>query len=364
MNSKRINTIFNSQKNLSRKDIDTYRETSDEKLKQVIEEKALDSDFDNDALEGWSIMATGTTGMKKMDQKWNSNSSSIKWGIAGSIIVILIIFLVIYLSPIKTINAPEEQTTSETTSVSYEKTDLIIPEEIEEMKELPKKQQIQIATIRKDFSIQQKEDATVPSAKEQEKVTVENLPVKPIEQTKIKEELARKQTLASEIYLEDLKLVDYRNYRSKPTVSTKKIHLSGTPASKEDESSKEEEAPEWETVEIPYMEYIDKSMAIFAKGNMKKALSRFEIILETYPTDINANFYGGLCYFNLGEYTKAIATFEKCLDSEFINFNEEAEWYLAKSYLADGNKDKANNLFKKIRDNGGYYSKQAKNNVE
>ena len=115
----------------------------------------------------------------------------------------------------------------------------------------------------------------------------------------------------------------------------------------------------WRVTEIPYIEYLEKTMSLFSKGNYKKALSRFEIILESYPKDINANFYGGLCYFNLGEFEKAIQTFETSFESEFSNFNEESEWYLAKSYSANGQEDKASSLFKKINKNGGYYSKQA-----
>ena len=360
MNSKRINRIFNSSENLSRKDIDFYRETSDEKLKHSIEEKSLSSDFEADALEGWGTTTIGTSSMAKMDRKFNGKSFSLKWGITGIIAIFSIVLIGFYFLQTKKTHSAVQNSSQAASSVSYEKTDLIIPHEIENMKELPKKQQIQIATVQKDFSIQQKEAEELPTeVKEKEKLKVDNIPVKPIETATVREELARKQTMGIEIYLNDLKLVDYRNYRSKPTVATKRIILNGTPASMESETSKMEEIPEWETVEIPYMEYIDKSMGIFAKGNMKKALSRFEVILEAYPSDINANFYGGLCYFNLGEYDKAIATFEKCLDSEFINFKEEAEWYLAKSYLTNGDKEKAAKLFNKIKENGGYYAKQA-----
>jgi tetratricopeptide (TPR) repeat protein len=135
--------------------------------------------------------------------------------------------------------------------------------------------------------------------------------------------------------------------------------LNNTPASQEDQYSKEEDVSNWKVTEIPYIEYIEKTMSLFSKGNYKKALSRYELILDSYPTDINANFYGGLSYFNLGEFEKSIQTFERCLNSEFNNFNEEAEWYLAKSYSANGQNEKASQLFKQISENGGYYSKQA-----
>lgn len=360
MNSKQINKIFNSSGNLSRKDVDTYKVTTDEKIKHAIEEKALASDFESDALEGWEDISVGTEIMKSMDKKYTTNFSMTKWILIGGSIILTVILL-FTLIPQKKVNPtinPQNENTQE--QISYEKTDLILPDAIEDMKELPVKQQISIITIRKDFTFQQ-EQTDVETVKENNKldIKVDEVSLKPIESVKLDKEVTKKQNFAKEIYLEDLKLVDYRNYRTKPTIKTELLILDGTPASKENENSKEEEIEIWKTIDVPYIEYIDKTMTAFAKGNFKKALSRFEIILKTYPSDINASFYGGLCYFNLGEYDKAIETFEKCLNSEFNNFNEEAEWYLAKSYQANGNNAKAVILFNKIKDGGGYYSKQA-----
>lgn len=354
--------MFHSSENLSREDIDTYRETSDEKKKHAIEEKALGSDFESDALEGWSNSSVGTDIMKSMDRKYNTKFFTTKW-IYTSISILTIITLFIFLLPQeKSIIHIASNTIEKPNERSYEKTDLILPKAIEEMEELPEKQQISIITIQKDYIIQQEKIENKPiSENDTPKEEVEEVSMKPIESIKIDQEISKNQNFAKEIYLKDLKLVDYRNYRSKPVVKTELLILEGTPASKENKNSKMEEDDLWKTVEIPYIEYIDKTMAVFAKGNFKKALSRFEVVLKTYPTDLNANFYGGFCYFNLGEYEKAILTFEKCLNSEFNNFNEESEWYLAKSYQANGDKEKASILFNKIKDGGGYYAKQVKN---
>lgn len=353
--------MFHSSENLSRKDIDTYRETSDEKVKHAIEEKALGSDFESDALEGWSNSTVGTDSMKSMDRKYSTKFSATKWLFIGMTAVTIIILFILMLPQGKSNIHVASNTNEKPNERSYEKTDLMLPEAIEEMKELPKKQQISIITVQKDYTIQQEKIENKPVSENNiPKENVEEVSMKPIESVKIDKEISKNQNFAKEIYLKDLKLVDYRNYRSKPVVKTELLILAGTPASIENENSKIEEDNLWKTVEIPYIEYIDKTMAVFAKGNFKKALSRFEVVLKTYPTDLNANFYGGLCYFNLGEYNKAIDTFEKCLNSEFNNFNEEAEWYLAKSYQANGNKEKANELFEKIKNGGGYYAKQVR----
>src|SRR3989338_1879474 len=82
-------------------------------------------------------------------------------------------------------------------------------------------------------------------------------------------------------------------------------------------------------------------------------------ILETYPDDVNGHFYAGLCCYNLQQYEDAKQHFATCLQLSFSNFNEEASWYLAQSLLANGEKTDAKELFSVIRDQKGYYAKQA-----
>ena len=358
MNSKKINKIFTNSESLTREEINIYRETTDEKVKQSIEEKSLRSDFDSDALEGWADNSIGTSGMKSLDKTFSGRGSRIYLKIIGSLIVftlIIISYSSLKISPSKTI---QKKKLSIQHSVIYEKTDVVIPEEIELMNELPIKEQIKISTIQKDFIIQKQEDNLASNQNE----IIEKIETSRTIQQKneIKQvEIVKNQSFGKEVYLVSMKLIDYRAYRSRPTIKTETFQLNNTPASQENEYSKEEDVSNWKVTEIPYIEYIEKTMSLFSKGNYKKALSRFELILDSYPTDINANFYGGLSYFNLGEFEKSIQTFEKCLNSEFNNFNEEAEWYLAKSYSANGQNEKASQLFKKISENDGYYSKQA-----
>ncbi len=359
MNSKKIDTIFTDTGTLSRKDIDTYRETSDEKVKQVIEKKSLASDFDADALDGWASSNTGISSMEQLDAKFKGNSISLRKKIIGSFTLLLLVILAISIFNHKTTTTATAKNAAKQKNkiFTYEKTDIILPSEIVTMNELPLKEQIQIKTIQKDFKIQKDEMEDVKQDKKE--IQIEKLTIEKIDESNIESEIVRNQSLGKEVYLVDMKLIDYRNYRSRPAIKTKTISLEGIPASQEGRNSGEEDVSSWKIVEIPYMEYLEKTMISFSKGNNKKALSRFEIILESYPTDLNANFYGGLCYFNLGEFDKAIKRLEICFTSEFNNFNEEVEWYLAKSYAANGQNEKASALFKKIITAGGYYAKQA-----
>lgn len=351
MNSNK--TYQSNRSNLSREDIERYRSTNDDSVKHSIEKDALENEFDSDALEGWNSLGEASVTMKRLDKKFKARNTALYWGIALFGITLLSLILIYTIIDTKKI-ANQEPLMRETTSLNVEQTDVSLPEKIEAMVELPKKEQIAVKTIINDFT-EQKADQEKSSAIEE----VDRLPITKIEDPKKEIALVKETIFGKEIYLSDLKLLDYRAYRSRPKITTKQLVLTGTPANI-GENSESVETTEWKDVEIPYIDYLEKTMEIFSKGNNKKALSRFEVILETYADDVNANFYAGLCYYNLKEYASAESSFDKCIDSKYFNFSEEAEWYKAKSLLAGGKKEEAKELFSKIVEANGYYASQAK----
>jgi TolA-binding protein len=346
----------NDQSNLSRDDIRSYQSTSDERLKHTIEKKSLEDDFDSDALEGWTSPGASGLSMKKLDQRFGKKFSYLTLSI-GAISLMVVIVSILFIKK-ETENLDPTTKTPQVGAISYEKTDIVLPESIEEMKELPIKEQIQIKTIQKDFEEQKQLAVDKNDASPAQEITA--LPVKEIEETKAPDRTLRETLFGKEIYLNDLKVLDYRAYRSKPSIQTKQLELTGTPANQGEPSQENTEEFTWKNVDVPYIDYLEKSMEIFSRGNTKKALARFEEILKTYPDDLNALFYAGLCYYNLREFDKALVSFEKCGDSKYVNFSEEAEWYSAKSLLASGNKTEAQRLLVKIQNANGYYSAQAK----
>lgn len=337
---------------LSREDIATYHSTGDEQVKHAIEKEVLENDFESDALEGWTESSLNSASMKRLDKHFHKSSNWIYW-ITGVLSVILIAWLFLFSNMNE--NKLKLISKNDLRSVTVEKSDIVLPEAIEAMEELPSKEQITVKTIVNDFSEQLKETKT-DRIQEQE---VEKLEFKKIEETKISATIINDAFVGKEIYFSDLKLLDYRVYRSKPKIVTKQMILTGTPANIGDEASSEEETL-WKDVEIPYIDYLEKTMEFFSKGQNKKALTRFTIILESYPDDLNANFYAGLCYYNLKDFSSSINSFKNCQNSKYSNFSEEAEWYLAKSLLANGEKHEAKKLFEIISNSKSYYSSQAK----
>ena len=365
MNLNRLYSIFQSSR-LERKDVETYGRSTDPLVRNEIEQKEMSDSFDADAMEGWEQLSYNPAVMSRLDQKFAPSTSpglyKIIGGTAlvGSAVIAILYFTVFKESPKPLVahnSIQKEEITSEKEPVIVlEASDVALPAPIERMKHAPKAEQVPAKQISKEFQeiIQFREETP-------------NLPVKPLPnvdpENSASPEIVRNHKEAKEIYLHSMKLVDYRKYRDKPQVKTKQLILTGTPANKEDEYS-EEEDPVWKDVDVPYIEYIEKSVGIFEHGNYKKALSRFQTIMETYPDDVNANFYGGICLFNLGEYSKAIPHFENCLSGAFSNFDEEAQWMIAECYEKSGDSAKARVIYRSIASGNGFYANQAKDKLK
>lgn len=159
-------------------------------------------------------------------------------------------------------------------------------------------------------------------------------------------------------YLFDLFVVDYRRIeREKTEITYTKFELTGTPA-KFEHNNQTEDLIET-VVKVSYWEYLIKSMEFFAKENYKNALNRFLIILEQYPNDLNALFYAGISYYNLGSFNKSIELFDKLISNSLNAFKEEAAWYKVKSLIKLKRNHEAVNLLEDIISQGGFYTQDA-----
>lgn len=325
-------------------------------LQKPIEEGSNEqlTDFDRDALEGWQQSHVPFSKMKQLDRKMNFPKTNFTPYILGLSAVVILTLTFLLVS--KTENTPK---TEKPVLVKLENTDINIPQEIDTLVAIPQKDQITVSEIKTSQSeikhlpieLKKEENTVIPFPE----LVLEPLPPV-IEQKPV---TVSKQKIAKEIYLQDLKAIDYSLYRTKPTVQIEQIILTGIPADQENKDDVVPEEPQMKLVNIPYMDYLDKSLNYTNRGKWKQALSRFNEIIKNYPDDVNARFYAGWCYYNLGQYNDACVNFSACLQLEFSNFNDEAEWYLAESRLANGDKNSAKELFIKIRNQKGFYSKQA-----
>jgi tetratricopeptide (TPR) repeat protein len=161
-------------------------------------------------------------------------------------------------------------------------------------------------------------------------LSTQPLPIK--KANSIPASIKRRVNLAKETYIQDFKVVDYRYYRSRPTSNLDKEVLTGTPANSEISTKTSEESDN--IVEIAYVSFLGKSLKYFSQNKFKEALSRFDLIMETYPDDVNALFYSALCNYNLNQFSLCEKRLIELKNSKFTNFDEEQEWYLLLTYYS------------------------------
>ncbi len=327
-----------------------------ERLLSDIKHGQLDENidpFEKEAAEGWNESGIAMNSLKKLDKKFRKTTSSATIYITATC---LIIGIGVYLFIAQ---KKQELKVSENKIVHYtiDKSEIELPEYIIALQEIEPEKQITVKKVKKEqqmYSKQSEGDKSQQLDIPLPMHVLEPLPVK-LEQ---RPSVISKQTLAKERMTHDFKTIDYSSYRANKTMKVEQYILTGIPANYENELSIEDETP-IQTSSTSYNNYLDKSMSYVNKGKWKIALSRFEEILHQYPDDLNARFYSGWCYFNLGNYSEACLNFSVCLQLDYSNFNEEAEWYLAESRLANGEKADAKELFTKIKNQKGFYSKEA-----
>ena len=92
----------------------------------------------------------------------------------------------------------------------------------------------------------------------------------------------------------------------------------------------------------------------------KNAAIQFTKVLENNPNDMQTHLLSGVSNMEEKHYSEAKKSFKTVIDHNNSLFVEPATWYLALCYLKTNETDKASQLFTKIRNEGGYYSSDAK----
>ena len=336
---------------LLRKDIIEYKTTLDSSRKNEIEMNVIDDDFERDSLDGWSENQVSIQQLKSLDGKikFNFRFKLILSSIITTILSSIILLVVLYPK-----QSNEKKSEKDKKNIITSGT-FIPKDSIKSFQELPQKLQIKPSRIKADF--EEKELFISKESIETKEINREpiRLPVKNLE--KINNSVSKRENLAKETFLNDLKIIDYRFYRSRP-IESEKNELGGTPADRElniNESDKNEKG-----IEFTYFSYLDKSLHYFSKTKFKTALNRFEVILETYSDDANALFYSAICLYNLNQLELCENRLLKLQNVRFTNFDQEQQWYLLLVYKSLGKKNSFDILKEKIILDNGYYSKSAK----
>ncbi|MGD1844133.1 MAG: tetratricopeptide repeat protein [Salibacteraceae bacterium] len=158
-------------------------------------------------------------------------------------------------------------------------------------------------------------------------------------------------------YIEQYKTVDYAERDN--TIQVAQVTSGSTPPQYANSEQAKKRQPEVLTFQYSYNDVLELGIFRLKAGKYRKALQKFNLILKHFPEDENALFYGGLSYFNLGQYEQSIAFFDQISGLQKSYFDEEAEWYKALAFLKIGQRKEAKTIMVKISEAGGFYAERA-----
>jgi TolA-binding protein len=165
-------------------------------------------------------------------------------------------------------------------------------------------------------------------------------------------------------HIEDYKVVDYRGKRSEEFKQWK-IAPGGVPANLENSNQNTRPDHEYMTiVAVQYVDYLEEAIVLFSVGKFKDCDKRMRTILKKYPDDINAQFYLGLSLFNSQKYDEAKAYFSALKILGSATFEQEIDFYLAKSMCQSGEKEAGKTLLQAIANGSSFYARQAQHLLE
>jgi tetratricopeptide (TPR) repeat protein len=162
---------------------------------------------------------------------------------------------------------------------------------------------------------------------------------------------------ASVKYVQDLKVCNYYTLYFKGG-KLLPVGGEGVPADRAGKESHHEikfrEAP---TVYLH--EVIEEGLKQYNKGEYLKSVLSFNTVSAITNKDLNCRFYTAMNYFQLKKYSQAIELFKTCIEDECNVFKEESEFYQALSLYNSGNNSDAEELFRQIKEEKGFYADRA-----
>lgn len=302
------------------------------------------SAFEQDARDGYRQFPHAAT-------KTRAKNHRLFWLIPSLAVLVLAMVWIQY-------SRPKTSQTPRVTATKMDRNDWILPDSIRELREIPKSEQIKLP--RRSAANQPRVPHEQPSTDEPGMIGT-----LPIRQAKTSDQVHLHELdrhSYKEIYLNGIKLVDYRGIRNDNTLETATTFMTGTPAAFE--QTETDEQKDWQTERVSYHFFIGETAQQVKAGNFKQALNRCNHILKTYPTDINAQFYRGFCLYNLGEFHAAATALQHVRSHEIRNFSEEATWYLALTYLQLNENVQARALLSEIVLENGFYASEAKKKLK
>ncbi|MCB9194920.1 MAG: hypothetical protein H6598_01670 [Flavobacteriales bacterium] len=379
--------IFKNQSPLTEKEIQDYLSGNlTDEQRRKIELKMAQDEFNLAAMDGFETSGNGLAGFNQVRTQFGKtiHKKAKGWKFIHTIIlsVILMIgtmFLGPFLFPDHGKNSMNPEI--ENDPINIENNEDIEIEDFSKVLELSD-DEIEASITLEEFKLVNPKEVIVssPITLDSSMTVTSDKKNKAIETSiELKTEIAESHPVAIEvptkadivysnvplIYMANYLLVDYSKIlKSAPSIQ--KIELTGTSAALENQDDKlgDEFDTGVKTIEIPYLDYLMETQVLFDKHDFKGALKRYKVILSSYSEDLNAHFYSGLCYYNLGKYDLALKHLNAAKKHPFNTFAIDAQWYIAKTYYMQGKNETCKKHLLIIIEEGDFYSQQAKSLLE
>lgn len=167
------------------------------------------------------------------------------------------------------------------------------------------------------------------------------------------------------VFIHDLKVSDYTMLYFKKNQFVKFNGHSGVTANYSGRNESQSANPSLKQQPDYYLhQELADGLLHFKQRRYDACILALNDVLAYNKTDVNCDFYLGMCFYHKKNYSKALAYFNQSIESLNNAFLQEATYYKAQVLLGQGNKNEAANLLKKIVEEGEFYSNQAKVDLE
>ncbi len=348
---KLIDKIYNTEP-LSKREIKLYlKDKLSDSDKNKIEQKLMNSKFNNDAFEGY---VANNILPKKNNFLHNQNLNFI---LSFSILITTIVLSFILVD--KTQNQVNP-------NIKISQKNII--EQKQETKEILNINNKQLSNNNKTVTKKTKTIKPIKNNKFYEYLPViKPKTVKQLNKVKIKNNVnltnIKLRSNFKTKYLVNLKIVDYSLFKRTNNLTKNNNDIWNVAPEFANNYEQNIKTKNIKSIEYTYFDFLKSGLQEFNDKNYNNAIDDFEIILSQYDNDLNAVFYSGLSYYFKNNYSKAIKYFNIAINADINVFYQEALWYKA---LSEENidKQKCKQILKTIINENGFYAEKAKQKLK
>jgi len=370
------NKVLNSTACLSLQQLKFYHEDKlSSKEKHGVENHLLDCELCSNALAGFAIATISSSDISDINKRIDSISGTSHSSLLSSKLFIALTLVVaicgttffVYKTfftaaiPILANNQTENKTSSLFTSGEPPKNTIVVDAKDTEMQNV-------LNSAKGNIVIP---DAVTVYPNEAFAADIEMMPTGnileiTIDKKKLNDEILKKKNITvRDTFIYDLKITDYDRYYY-VNIDALKASNKNTEAvfANDDEKSNpgDFKIDDWRIITTAHV--LKKGLKKFNAQDYENAAKLLNILVNYDANDVNALFYGGVSYVNLGQADKAIEYLDKVLQSENGSFSEEAKWYKALAYAKKKDFVTAKKLLNEIVLENGFYAEQAKEKLK